>query len=506
MSLKAIYRIVALAALMLITSLSTARGGDALSCDNSQDTTFKINFRFDSYAIDPNYRNNKSAFEQLDRTIKGINGERIDSIVITTKASPEGVLEHNIALARKRANSMRAYMTEKYPELGSRLRVFAEGEAWSELREFIVNDTKLSSNSKARILAILDNETISVGTRKWRLERDPEYDYIYNRYYPALRNSAIYQIYSNGKQVTPATIESVAQQEVAEHIAEATPTKSSQLSDEKPTEVVAEEKPTQEVAEKVADEVAEKVADEVAEKVADEVAEKVADEVAEKVADEVAEKVADEVAESIVQEQPAEEVAEMPTARIEPIIKRDTMVVALKSNMLYDALTVLNAEVEVPISRHFSVAVEYLFPWWESGNKYCLQLLELGVEGRYWFRNNVNKVDRLGGHFLGVYGMSAMYDIQKDYNPAHQGEFWSAGLTYGYAMRVGKQKRISLEFALSVGYLTTDYRNYFPADDYSELYIDKLGYGRLRYFGPTKLKVSLVVPFNIGYNKKGGSR
>ena len=475
---------------MLITSLSTARGGEVLSCNNSQDSTFKINFRFDSYAIDPNYRNNKSAFEQLDRTIKGLNGERIDSIVITTKASPEGVLEHNIALARKRANSMRAYMTEKYPELGSRLRVCAEGEAWSELREFIVNDTKLSSNSKTRILAILDNETISVGTRKWRLERDPEYDYIYNRYYPALRNSAIYQIYSNGKQVTPAAIESVAQQEVAEHIAEATPTKSSQVA-EKPTEVVADEKPTEVVAE---------------EKPTQEVAKKVADEVVEKVADEVAEKVADEVAESIVQEQPTEEVAEMPTARIEPIIKRDTMVVALKSNMLYDALTVLNAEVEVPISRHFSVAVEYLFPWWESGNKYCLQLLELGVEGRYWFRNNVNKVDRLGGHFLGVYGMSAMYDIQKDYNPAHQGEFWSAGLTYGYAMRVGKQKRISLEFALSVGYLTTDYRNYFPADDYSELYIDKLGYGRLRYFGPTKLKVSLVVPFNIGYNKKGGSR
>ena len=490
MSLKAIYRIVALAALMLITSLSTARGGEVLSCNNSQDSTFKINFRFDSYAIDPNYRNNKSAFEQLDRTIKGLNGERIDSIVITTKASPEGVLEHNIALARKRANSMRAYMTEKYPELGSRLRVCAEGEAWSELREFIVNDTKLSSNSKTRILAILDNETISVGTRKWRLERDPEYDYIYNRYYPALRNSAIYQIYSNGKQVTPAAIESVAQQEVAEHIAEATPTKSSQVA-EKPTEVVADEKPTEVVAE---------------EKPTQEVAKKVADEVVEKVADEVAEKVADEVAESIVQEQPTEEVAEMPTAKIEPTIKRDTMVVALKSNMLYDALTVLNAEVEVPISRHFSVAVEYLFPWWESGNKYCLQLLELGVEGRYWFRNNVNKVDRLGGHFLGVYGMSAMYDIQKDYNPAHQGEFWSAGLTYGYAMRVGKQKRISLEFALSVGYLTTDYRNYFPADDYSELYIDKLGYGRLRYFGPTKLKVSLVVPFNIGYNKKGGSR
>ena len=83
---------------------------------------------------------------------------------------------------------------------------------------------------------------------------------------------------------------------------------------------------------------------------------------------------------------------------------------------------------------------------------------------------------------------------------------WSTGLTYGYAMRVGKQKRISLEFSLSVGYLSTGYRNYFPADNYDELYINKLNIGRLRYFGPTKLKVSLVVPINIGYNKRGGSR
>jgi hypothetical protein len=152
------------------------------------------------------------------------------------------------------------------------------------------------------------------------------------------------------------------------------------------------------------------------------------------------------------------------------------------------------------------MAVEYMFPWWERNNKYCLQVLELGVEGRYWFRNNEYKAQRLRGHFLGAYGMSAMYDIQNDYNPAYQGEFWSAGLTYGYAMPIGKKKRVNLEFSLSVGYLSMDYRNYFPASDYSELYINELGIGRIKYFGPTKLKVSLVVPINIGYNRKVGNR
>ena len=432
MSFKAIHRLIILATFVLTTSISVARGGEALSHGSSKDSLFKISFRFDSSVIDPEYSDNRRVFDQLDHTLKSLNGRDVDSIVIITQASPEGVLEHNNALARRRGNSMRRHMRENYPELIPLLRVYAEGESWRQLRQFVLNDTIISNEERSRVLRILDNETISDDTRKWRLERDTKYDYIYKTYYPILRNSAVYLIYVDGELVKPMSLD--------------TPPAPTMML--RPTALASLNGATR------------------------------------------------------VEEQTPEQIIE-PT---EPTTKRDTLLFALKSNMLYDALTVLNAELEVPISRHFSVAVEYLFPWWESGNKYCLQLLELGVEGRYWFRNNVNKVDRLGGHFLGVYGMSAMYDIQKDYNPAHQGEFWSAGLTYGYAMRVGKQKRISLEFALSVGYLTTDYRNYFPADDYSELYIDKLGYGRLRYFGPTKLKVSLVVPFNIGYNKKGGSR
>ena len=401
-----------------------AKGVD-ISCRVASDSLFRMDFRWDSSVIDEEYRNNRAVFTSLDKTIKSLDIESIDSVVIVAKASPEGVLEHNNALARRRANAMRRYVSDRYPKLVPLLKVRAEGESWEELRSCVVSDDVMSQQEKQRVLRILDNETISIGTRKWRLERDARYGYLYRTYYPILRNSTLLVIYVDGEPVMPIALNNPLTPEMRPR------------------------------------------------------------------------KLALAAVEPVV----------VPVRDAEaPATRRDTVLFALKTNMLYDALTVLNAELEVPISRHFSLAVEYLFPWWERNNKYCLQYLELGFEGRYWFRNNVHKADRLGGHFLGLYGMSAMYDIQNDYDPAYQGELWSTGLTYGYAMRVGKQKRISLEFSLSVGYLSTGYRNYFPADNYDELYINKLNIGRLRYFGPTKLKVSLVVPINIGYNKRGGSR
>lgn len=41
--------------------------------------------------------------------------------------------------------------------------------------------------------------------------------------------------------------------------------------------------------------------------------------------------------------------------------------VAVKTNLLYDAVTALNAEVEFPVGKNFSVMVEDVFPWWNWG-------------------------------------------------------------------------------------------------------------------------------------------
>ena len=410
----------------------------------------KVYFRQDATAFDGGYRNNNSAFSEFANEVRSYwqdTTAHLRHVRIVASVSPEGSIAVNDRTAKRRANTIVNRMRGVL-DTTVHFDVVIMGADWERLDQLVAESKALPHRED--VITLLETTSKSERLNALRkLHEEVPYEWMFENLFPELRYVEVSCVFY--WEPTP----------------EPEPT---------PTEVVTEEV----VAKK---------------------AEIATEPVAEVVTDEETEIVAEVVPLEVV----TEEVSNR-SEKSEPVISRDTMVVALKSNMLYDALTVVNAEVEVPISRHFSVAIEYLCPWWEHNNKYCLQLVELGVEGRYWFRNNVNKVDRLGGHFLGVYGMSAMYDIQKDYNPAHQGEFWSAGLTYGYAMRVGKQKRIGLEFALSVGYLSTNYRNYFPASDYSELYINELGIGRIKYFGPTKLKVSLVVPFNIGYNKRGGSR
>ncbi len=190
----------------------------------------------------------------------------------------------------------------------------------------------------------------------------------------------------------------------------------------------------------------------------------------------------------------ADAVAQVPRLKNPPPPEKKVYAPALKTNLLYDVVTALNASAEFPIGDRFSVMVEDVFPWWAWGpndRQYCFQLWEIGLEPRYWFKPKGN----LLGHYVGIYGKSAKYDFQNDLKLCYQGEYWSAGISYGYAMPVGKL--FHLEFSLSVGYLSTDYRHYQPDPAYEHLYRDPYKVGKVSYFGPTKLAVSLVLPIEF---------
>ena len=176
--------------------------------------------------------------------------------------------------------------------------------------------------------------------------------------------------------------------------------------------------------------------------------------------------------------------------------------VALKTNALYDVVTALNAEIEIPIGKKFSLMFEDVFPWWNwgpNGNKYCFQIWSMGVELRWWFSRD-DRRDYLTGHFVGAYGMSGKYDLQWNTKLCYQGEFWSAGLTYGYALPVCDW--MNMEFSVSAGYLRTDYRHYQPDPGYEHLFRDKYNVGTTTWLGPTKLKVSLVIPIGKDSHKQ----
>lgn len=106
---------------------------------------------------------------------------------------------------------------------------------------------------------------------------------------------------------------------------------------------------------------------------------------------------------------------------------------ALKSNLLYDLLMTPNIELEIPIKDRWSIAGEWLFPWWvtkDNGN--ALQILSGQVEGRYWFGDRAVR-PQLTGWFAGFYAGGGLYDLQWRGN-GYQGEFYiAAGLSGGYA-------------------------------------------------------------------------
>lgn len=179
---------------------------------------------------------------------------------------------------------------------------------------------------------------------------------------------------------------------------------------------------------------------------------------------------------------------------------------ALKTNLLFDAAMMPNIEIEVPIGKRWSVNGEYMFPWWLlDGDKYSLQILTGGLEGRYWLGSRENRMNRevLTGHFLGLYAGGGKYDLQWEEN-GYQGEFFiAAGISYGYAHRIGRNLR--LEYNIGIGLLRTDYRHYHARDNYQTLLWQENG--KYTWFGPTKVKISLVWLLNRKVKTgKGGGR
>ena len=176
---------------------------------------------------------------------------------------------------------------------------------------------------------------------------------------------------------------------------------------------------------------------------------------------------------------------------------------ALKTNLLFDAALMPNVEIEVPVGKRWSVNGEYAFPWWQfDRGKYCMQVLMGGLEGRYWLGSRKSREDRevLTGHFLGLYAGGGKYDLQWG-EKGYQGEFFiAAGVSYGWATRIARH--LHLEFNIGIGLLRTDYRHY-ARDNYQTLLWQENG--KYTWFGPTKAKISLVWLLNRRV-KKGGSR
>jgi hypothetical protein len=176
---------------------------------------------------------------------------------------------------------------------------------------------------------------------------------------------------------------------------------------------------------------------------------------------------------------------------------RERPVLAVKTNLLFDAVTALNVGLEVPIGERWSLAGEYIFPWWLSEKKQnSLQLISGNLELRRWFGDRDHRA-RMTGWFGGVFAGGGYFDLERN-RKGYQGEFYMApGLSGGYAHEIGRNRKWRMEYALGLGYLNVKYREYqarIGMDNQWHLIRQKTG--NYTFVGPVSAKISLVWTLN----------
>lgn len=406
--------------------------------------TVRLHYRWDKFYMDSTYMDNAAKFEIIDSLLGSYN-RVTDSLYIISSASPEGNIPYNSKLSLKRGQDLQKQIQDSFKgDWAGEISIVPLGSNFEEFVETLRKDSEVSVKIpyRSEVIAEFDNnpgENRDITYRRMaKLHDGVPYRYIKNYILKGLRYAELVIV---TRPVYPPLL---AYEDMVSYI------------------------------EADIDDTFEEIEDDPIE-------------------------VEDEVIVAPMLFADSRLAAEQLAQKKE----RKYWYPAVKTNILYDAVTALNAEIEFPIGKRVSLMVEDVFPWWAWGpndKKYCFQLLSIGIEPRWWFIRN-DKKDYLSGHFAGVYGMSGKYDFQWDKTLCYQGEFWSAGLTYGYAMPVCKW--LNMEFSLSVGYLQSDYRHYQPDAGYEHLYRDKYKVGKVSWFGPTKAKISLVIPIGKDSHNKG---
>ncbi len=172
-----------------------------------------------------------------------------------------------------------------------------------------------------------------------------------------------------------------------------------------------------------------------------------------------------------------------------------TPILALKTNLLFDAVSAINIEAEVPFARNWSACAEWIFPWWLGRNgRNCVELLSGELQGRYWFDAHQPKKPMIGW-FAGGYFSGGYYDLGWNYKGV-QGEFWGGGVCGGYAHEI--RPKLRMEYSIGLGVTHNNYDKYDVVLDCKERQkLLRSSRGVYNWWGITKVEVSLVWMLNI---------
>lgn len=143
------------------------------------------------------------------------------------------------------------------------------------------------------------------------------------------------------------------------------------------------------------------------------------------------------------------------------VCKERCPLVAIKSNLLYDAALTPDLGIELSLSRRISVGLESVYAWWSNDRTHRYWRIRGGWLDISWWFGAASRRQRLTGHHVGIYASMHDYDFEfgnkgwQARNPT-----FGTGFTYGYSFRLNG--RLCLDLHLRAGYAGGRVTEYIP--------------------------------------------
>lgn len=170
---------------------------------------------------------------------------------------------------------------------------------------------------------------------------------------------------------------------------------------------------------------------------------------------------------------------------------------ALKTNLIHDALALPEIGAEFYVGRNWSVVGNWTYGWWDNDHRHRYWRAYGGdVAVRRWF-GRLAEEKPLTGHHIGAYAGAVTYDFEfggkgvmggRPHRTIFDRCNFYCGVEYGFSLPV--RRRLNIDFTIGIGYFGGNYIKYEPSPS-------GRGYTwqsthHINWFGPTKAEISLV--------------